>query len=106
MKIKFIFYIIPILVFDVDDLIFGKFRGYNFIFFALIHKTSKCYDAIIEHELEHSRWFYKTLGLDLLLYYVCRSYRVWVERKCFSRDGRYDAIKIEQILRDYYYWGK
>ena len=43
--------------------------------------------ALIRHEREHVKQFYMTLGLHLILYPLCRRYRLWAERKAHAAEG-------------------
>ncbi len=68
MKIKFVFKILPVLVFYSDFLLKTWMGARSFGFFMIIRPTARSSDAIMAHELEHSRQYYlcTTTGVILL----------------------------------------
>ena len=83
-KIKFIYKIIPILVFYTDWLQKSWTAGRSFgVFIVLRPKYYEKENPILEHELTHCKQFYRTLGLYSLLYSF-RKYRLKVELEAYE----------------------
>ena len=81
MEWKFIYKFIPVPIFYVESL--GQFAGKSNGFFVRIVKKYKEDKGLIEHELNHCRQFYMTLGLHGILYNVVKPYRYWAELQCY-----------------------
>ena len=80
MRIRFIFYIIPILIIRINiEYIFGRFTGYSFGMFVLIVKRQWYNERLLRHELTHCRQFYRTLGLHSIAYMISSNYRAIAE---------------------------
>lgn len=83
-KIKFIYRIIPILVFYTDFLQKSWTAGRSFgVFVVLRPKYYNKESSILEHELIHCRQFYRTFGLHGILYQF-KSYRLKAELEAYE----------------------
>lgn len=97
MKFRFIFKIIPVPVFYVDDL--GDFAGRSNGFFVRIVKDYKDDKGLIEHELQHCRQFYRTLMLHGLLYKFSKKYRYKAELECYKLQLTYCEDRMASAIR-------
>ena len=78
MKIKFVFYVLPVLVIYVNSM--KKFAGFSYGPVVKIRKSHKDDVGLLQHELTHSKQWYRTLGLWWLLYrFAKRCYRYELE---------------------------
>lgn len=83
MKLKLVYKICPVLVKYTDTKTKG-FAGMSYGVFIKIQKSYKDDIGLLEHELTHSRQFYRTLGISAILYqfktwryeYELKAYRV------------------------------
>jgi len=67
------------------------------------------FNSIVEHELVHSKQFYRTFGLHALLYYFNKKYRLRAELEAYKRtietmgyNKRSDVIWIANVLHKSY----
>ena len=99
MTVSWIFWVIPIFIFEVEKIWFcEKCAGKNFVFFIQINKISIEKNKLIKHELVHSEQFFRTLGLHAILYYTSLEYRLRAEVEAYRKDGRYTYNQVYSML--------
>lgn len=105
MTIRWIYRFIPVPVFYSDNLpegVGGKFRGGLLVYWIKIRPKYRDDEGILQHELEHARQHFKTLGF---LGVLCRFrwVRQWAEIQAYRVQLRYPpATKdSERYMRIY-----
>jgi len=92
---KYVYGFIPVPVLIVKDLGWAAGRAYGF--FIRIKEDYKDDVGLLEHELQHIRQFYRTLGLHNLMYKFSDRYRYNSELECYRIQLKY-ATYYEQTL--------
>jgi len=87
---------LPHLVFYVDNLPSG-FAGVANGPVIRILKSHKYDDGLHDHEYEHVRQWYLTLGLHGVFYLVSRKYRMWSEAKAYAKQTKDDLSDLDTM---------
>lgn len=80
--VRFVYGIIPVPVFYVDDLDWAAGRAYGI--FVRIKKGYEDDEGLIEHELQHIRQFYRLPLIHFALYKFSAWYRYNAELECYK----------------------
>jgi len=86
--IRFIYKIIPCFIFFTKRFLHG-FRGYNYGPVVCVHPDSRNDKGLIEHELTHSKQFFRTFGLHAILYWISKRYRLRAEVEAYAVQLKY-----------------
>ena len=97
MKIKFVFKVLPTLVFYGSKVDGGKTRG----IFIRINKKYLNDRGLLEHELTHVKQFYKLPIIHSLLYLLIKNYRYECELEAYVEQLRWYSLETHEnkILR-------
>ena len=60
-----------------------------------ILKSHKHDKKLYDHEYEHVRQWYVTLGLHSFLYHMSRKYRMWSEAKAYAKQVKPDLSDLD-----------
>lgn len=101
---KTVYKFIPVPVFYTNWFIPNRYGAISLGFFVLIRPEYKGNTALLEHELQHCRQFWRTLWVHAPLYFLSKRYRLYAECDAYAVQikygGSYDwAI---QMLTNYY----
>lgn len=96
--IKFVYKICPVYVKCVDGNIHG-FAGFSYGPYIKINKSYKDDIGLLEHELTHSKQFYRSFGIWGLLYKIS-SYRYEYEFEAYSVQLSMAAEEDRERLAD------
>ena len=88
MKIKFVYKVLPVLVFYTDNLD-PKWGGYCYGPVVKIRKKYENDEGLLQHELVHSKQFYRTLTLHGIAYKLFETYRVHSEVEAYKKQASY-----------------
>jgi len=98
MKIKFVYGILPAFIFYVKTL--GDFAaGRSNGFIIRVVEKYKDDEGLLEHELQHCRQFYRTLGIHGLLYKFSKKYRYEAEVEAYRIQLKYCQDKKASIRK-------
>lgn len=84
MNIRFIFYVIPVPVIFTGRLIGKGFAGRSYGVFIVVRPDYRNDEPLIQHELEHCRQWYRTLGVHGILMKVCSNWRFKREVEAYA----------------------
>jgi len=87
---------LPHLTFYVDNLP-DNFAGVANGPVIRILKSHKHDKKLYDHEYEHVRQWYVTLGLHSFLYHISRKYRMWSEAKAYAKQTKDDLSDLETM---------
>lgn len=83
MIIKYVYKILPAFIIKSTN-IPDKFTGWTIGNVIKIRPANIENTNIINHELEHVKQFYKTLGLHSFLYFISKRYRLYSESEAYT----------------------
>lgn len=103
MKLKFVYKVLPVLCFVQKALVPGKFNARNYGFFiAFDSKYSFNSTGLMQHELEHSKQFYRLPVLHALLYKFSKEYRYRAELEAYAVQLSNYSREEQLTLLDYF----
>jgi len=103
MMIKFVYKILPTLVFYTDRIIPERFGGYTTGILVFIRPKYKDDEGLLYHELTHVRQFYRTLGLHAILYLLSKRYRLKAEIEAYREQLKHPpAVNNPEPYRELY----
>ena len=110
MKVKFVYKVLPVLLIKAPWLVPKRFDAMNYGLFVAFKEAikykSSAYAPLVQHELEHTKQFFKLPILHPLLYALSKQYRykseldAYVKQlQCYSEDDQLILIpRICDIL--------
>ena len=90
MTVRFVLYVLPVLIFFTDRLPQGV-GGRSYWLFALIRPKYREDEGLIQHELEHSRQAWKLPLLHQLMYRFSKEYALACEAQAYRVQTKYPA---------------
>lgn len=111
MNIHFVYKILPVFIFYTEskEENFDAESLFNFIFIKEKYKTN---NALLQHEMQHARQFYRTFGFHVLLYLVSKKYRFYseidatrIQLKYIDHPRKYE-LAAKYIFENYSIWTK
>lgn len=81
--LRWIFYVIPVPVVYAGWLVGKGFSATSYGVFVAIRPDYKEDHALLEHELQHCRQFYRSFGLNALLYWLSKKHRYRLELEAY-----------------------
>lgn len=102
-KLKFIYYIFPVLIVYKDFLVKEQFEGICYGPLIAIKSKSKNSKSLLEHELIHSKQTLRMLVLfHMLLYKFSRTYRLKAELEAYNAqvsERGYNKYIIDWVIK-------
>ena len=105
LMIRFVYKILPVLVIYTDYLP-KRFSGYCLGFIVLIRPGARGDTGLLEHELVHSRQFYRTLGVYSILVWISKRYLFKTEIEAYATQLRYsedlEILRFSKFIAENY----
>ena len=103
MKLKFVYKVLPVLLFKQKKLVPERYNARNYGFFICFDSKYSLEDyALQQHELEHSKQFYRLPFLHSLLYLISKEYRYKSELDAYAVQLRSYSREEQVALLDYF----
>ena len=103
MKLKFVYKVLPVLLVQSSLLVPKKFDAKCFgPLIAFKNKHSFNDNALVQHELEHSKQYYRLPFIHPLLYIFSKQYRYKAELDAFTAQIKYYSKEDQVNLVSYF----
>ena len=96
MKVYKVYKILPAFVFINDKFVPKRFGALTIGIFIFLKKKHENNEALIQHELEHVKQFYKTFGMNTICYLVNKKKRIEYEASAYAVQLFYTSKKYFQ----------
>lgn len=103
MKLKFVYKVLPVLCFIQKALVPSKYNAKNYGFFIAFDSKYSFNDvALVQHELQHSKQFFRLPLLHSLLYRFSKEYRYKSELEAYAVQLSNYSREEQFTLLDYF----
>ena len=112
LALRFIFGFVPVPVVYTRRMLGRWGAGRSYGVFVAIDPEKRADRGLLEHELQHCRQFYRSLGLNALLYFLSKRHRYRQEVECYavqliySEDPAQDVGTFASYIHRHYGLGK
>jgi hypothetical protein len=96
--IKFVYKILPVFVFYTDKFIKPQHGGISLAIFCFIRPKYKSDEGLLQHELTHSRQFYRNPILHLCLYRFWDKYKLECEVEGYKVQLKYYPTDLTDLF--------